>query len=86
MARHKWTSVATDRAQHMTEDSVRQLQARSRYLAHMAAAQGYRAAAKADEVRVQTGRYARRHPMAMLGIAAGAISLLSMLLYWRNSR
>lgn len=86
MALLKWTSATADRAQEMTSDTARQLRSHSRYLAHMAAAQGYRAAAKADHMQMQTRRYVRRHPMAMVGIAAGVISLLSMLLYWRNNR
>lgn len=84
MALLKWTSAAADRAQDMAGDSRRQLRSRSRYLAHMAAAQGYRAAAKADDMRVQTRGYIRQHPVAVLGIAAGVISLLSFLLYRRN--
>lgn len=84
MALLKWTSAATDRAQDVVSDTTRQLQARSRYYAHMAAAQGHRAAAKADNMRFQTSNYVRRHPMATLGIAAGVFSLLSFLLYRRN--
>lgn len=85
MALLKWTSAA-GRAQDMVDDSRRQLRSRSRYLAHMAAAQGYRAAAKADDMRVQTRGYVRQHPMAVLGIAAGVVALLSLLMYGRIRR
>lgn len=84
MALLKWTSTAANRAQDMTEDTARQMRTRSRYLAHMAAAQGYRAAAKADDLRSQSSKYVRQHPAVTMGVVAGVIGLLSFLLYRRS--
>src|SRR5690606_40087168 len=49
MPLRKQTAQAAERARHFATGSARQLQARAKYLAHLAAAQGYRAAASAAE-------------------------------------
>ncbi|NLO80993.1 MAG: DUF883 domain-containing protein [Xanthomonadaceae bacterium] len=76
MPLRKQTAQAAERARHFATGSARQLQARAKYLAHLAAAQGYRAAASAEEATTRATALARRHPLSLLALAAGCAALL----------
>lgn len=82
----KRTTGIANQAREFTSDASKQLQARSKYLAHIAAAQGYRAAASAQGLKSQARRYARRHPIRLIGLIASIAGLLGLSLYRRNKR
>jgi ElaB/YqjD/DUF883 family membrane-anchored ribosome-binding protein len=84
MALFKRNISTASRAREMTRETARQVNARSKYLAHLAAAQGYRAAANTGSVMSQTRNYIRRYPKASLGVIAGIAGLLGIGMYRRN--
>ncbi|HEX5512934.1 MAG TPA: DUF883 C-terminal domain-containing protein [Gammaproteobacteria bacterium] len=86
MALLKRTTDVASHAREFTSDTAKQLQTRSKYLAHLAAAQGYRAAASAQDWSTKTRDYARRHPLKLIGFAATIAGLLGLGIYRRNRR
>ena len=86
MALLKRTTGVTSQAREFTSDTAKQLQARSKYLAHLAAAQGYRAAASAQGLQSKASDYVRRHPLRFLGLIASVAGVLGLGIYRRNKR
>jgi ElaB/YqjD/DUF883 family membrane-anchored ribosome-binding protein len=84
MAMFKRNATTASRARDMTRVAATQASARSKYLAHLAAAQGYRAAASTGGAVSQARDYVRRHPMASVGVIAGVTGLLGLGMYRRN--
>lgn len=84
MALFKRDISTAARAKNITRKAAQQVNARSKYLAHMAAAQSYRAAANGGDAMSRARSYIRRNPLAAAGIAAGIAGLLGFGLYRRN--
>jgi ElaB/YqjD/DUF883 family membrane-anchored ribosome-binding protein len=80
----KRDAATSSRAKEVTQETARQLRARSKYFAHLAAAQGYRAAANSQGMMTQSGGYLRRKPLASAGIVAAIAGLIGLGMYRRK--
>lgn len=82
----KRSTQAVAQARDFTTGTAKQLQARSKYLAHLAAAEGYRVAASAEELKTRASGLSRRYPMRLLAMIAGFVGLFGLTLWRRNRR
>lgn len=73
-------------ARDYTVGTAKQLQARSRYLGHLAAAQGYRAVASAEDLKTQTDGMLRRYPLRVVAMVAALAGVLGFSIFRRQRR
>lgn len=86
LALRKRSTQAAAQAREFTTGRAKQLQAQSKYLAHLAAAQGYKAAASAQDMKSHATRLTRRYPLRVVAMIAGLVGLIGFSLVRRNRR